>query len=176
MKQIDDWLWKDGGVHDILKDAQNKGLNNNNNLYVTFAQKQMFEREVLVILGGDILFSAYSLLAVFIISILHLRSIFLATLALLQILVSYMVCFFVYRVVLGIELFGGLNFISFYLLLGIGCDDIFIYTDALRQSSSLLIITKKSVEKRLEYSSLCCWLRHNNNNGWYYSCAYHFFE
>jgi len=144
LQKLDDWLWKERGFFQILNAVRS---DERDSIYMTFYQNQMINREVLEILEGDAMLSVYSIAAVFIIMVFHLQSFFLATLALIQILISFTVCFFLYRVVLGIELFGGLNFVSLYLLLGIGCDDIFIFTDALKQSPS-----KWTFERRLGWA------------------------
>lgn len=151
-EKLDDWLW-DQGFFNTLESFRSKSIQDPvNNMYMTFFQQQMFDHEVLVILGDDIMFAAYSLCIIWLLGIFYLQSIFLASMALLHITISFPVAFFIYRVVFGIELFGGLNFISLYLLLGIGCDDVFIYTDALKQSKMFARGPGWTFEKRLGWA------------------------
>ena len=75
-----------------------------------------------------------SVIMVLIILIVHTRSVFLGIMGLIQVLLSFPVCFFLYRIVFGIKLFGALQIISMFIILGIGADDVFILSDALHQS------------------------------------------
>ncbi|CAK9008135.1 Protein dispatched homolog 1 (Protein chameleon) [Durusdinium trenchii] len=161
-KLLTDYLW-DGGERDdigpgesffdIMSEAREKFLEDpENEMVVTFFQKGIFDRETLVILVGDLTFAAASFGMVALIIGLHTGSWYLSIMSLVQILLSFPLCFFIYRAIFGIELFGGLNIISIYLLLGIATDDIFIYTDAFKQSRALLHGPGWTLEKRLAWT------------------------
>lgn len=64
----------------------------------------------------------------------HTRSLFLTALGQVHVLLSFPTTWFIYRVVFGIEYMGFLNFISLFVILGIGADDIFVFVDAWKQS------------------------------------------
>eukprot|EP01130_Rhizamoeba_saxonica_P010978 TRINITY_DN4537_c0_g2_i1.p1 TRINITY_DN4537_c0_g2~~TRINITY_DN4537_c0_g2_i1.p1 ORF type:complete len:697 (-),score=106.86 TRINITY_DN4537_c0_g2_i1:28-2076(-) len=54
----------------------------------------------------------------------------------LQILLGFPLTYFIYRVVLQYYWMGILNFLSLFIILGIGADDIFIFSDTWKQSHS----------------------------------------
>lgn len=80
-------------------------------------------------------------------------SFFVTFLGVTQVLMSFPVCFFIYRFVFDIKLFGALQVcgcnclcaccvtvglckvLSLFIILGIGADDIFVLLDAFRQAS-----------------------------------------
>jgi len=59
-----------------------------------------------------------------------MHSLVYAALGLLGVVLSLPVALFIYRVVLGIQVFGTLNFLGLFVLLGIGADDLFLFRDA----------------------------------------------
>ena len=65
---------------------------------------------------------------------LHTRSLAIASVGMLQILLSFPVTYFFYRVVLQISHFGTLQVLAVYVFLGIGADDIFVLYDAFQQA------------------------------------------
>ena len=74
-------------------------------------------------------------LAVFIVLIymtFHLQSLFLALAAMLEILMSFPLAYLLYRVIFGIEYFDFLNTLIIFVLLGVGADDVFVFTDAVK--------------------------------------------
>ena len=64
----------------------------------------------------------------------HTKSLFLTLLGQAGIWISFPVTWFIYRVFFGIKYFGMLNFMSMFVIMGIGADDIFVFVDAWRQS------------------------------------------
>lgn len=96
----------------------------------------------------------FALAAITIVLTLYMRSPFLGLFAIIQVLLSFPITFYIYRVAIGFELFGALQCLSifgrcasylfilvglimyfpllFVVILGVGADDCFIYTDALR--------------------------------------------
>jgi hypothetical protein len=66
-------------------------------------------------------------------------SFYLACMGLVTIILSFPVTVFVYRVVLGIKFLGVMNFVSVWIVLGIGADDIFVFTDTWKQSKTLQV-------------------------------------
>ena len=64
----------------------------------------------------------------------HTRSFAIASVGMFQILLSFPVTYFFYRVVLNIHHFGTLQVLAVYVILGIGADDIFVLYDAFMQA------------------------------------------
>ena len=58
----------------------------------------------------------------------------LGTLGALQIVASFPLALAIYRFVLGVRLFGVMHIIGIYVILGIGCDDLFVLLDAWNQA------------------------------------------
>ena len=81
-------------------------------------------------IGGSIVF------AVMYVSI-HTRSPVLGFTGILMVILSVSTAFFFYRMVFQIEHFGTLQFLTVYIILGIGADDIFIFFDAWKQAGLL---------------------------------------
>lgn len=90
------------------------------------------------LINYDLSWVYMSLLFVFIWVRVHTQSSFVTALGMTQIVMSMTVGAFLYRTVLGISYFHILHILLIFLVLGIGADDIFVYTDAWRQSSDEL--------------------------------------
>lgn len=99
----------------------------------TWVNDLVFEK----ILLDDTLFSIGSLLFVFLYVWFHLGSLPIAAAGIFGVVMSLPVAMFVYRGVLGIVRFGTLNMLGFFVVLGIGADDIFISRDAYVQAKHL---------------------------------------
>ena len=95
----------------------------------------MFEWRGLRQLSSDLRLAGLSLLLAYLFIAAHTRSLFLGTLGALQIGLSFPLSLGVYTYVLRIPLFGVLHVLGLYVILGIGCDDIFVLSDAFAQSS-----------------------------------------
>ena len=134
------------GYQDKFKEA---GLGH---LQVFYTLGATFWDAVLEILGGDLSCVGGSATFIFVVITVHTRSLFLGVTGVIQVLLSFPVCFFVYRVVFQIKLFGALQVISLFIILGIGADDVFILTDALAQSRVVSHV-KHSKLLRLAFAS-----------------------
>ena len=86
-------------------------------------------------LWSDLKLAGLSLLLVYCFISTHTRSLFLGTLGALQIGLSFPLSLLLYTHVLRIPLFGVLHVIGIYVILGIGCDDLFVLFDAYSQSA-----------------------------------------
>ena len=91
----------------------------------------------------------------------HTRSLFLTLLGFGHIMISFPVAFFFYTCIFQIKYFGFLNAIGFFVILGIGADDIFVFVDAWKQS--LHDGGEKSIEARMRRTS-CHSLAHIPEN------------
>ena len=70
------------------------------------------------------------------ITLLYLRSITIALIIVFAAGLSTGVSYFIYRVIYGIPIFPFMNLMSIFLLIGIGCDDIFVFFDTWEQEKS----------------------------------------
>jgi len=87
-----------------------------------------------ILLFGSFTFFFLAVFAVFAYMTFHLQSIFLASSAMFQILMAFPLAYIVYRIVFGIQYFDFLNTLIIFVLLGVGADDVFVFTDAWLQS------------------------------------------
>jgi uncharacterized membrane protein YdfJ with MMPL/SSD domain len=63
------------------------------------------------------------------ITVLYLRSISIALIIVISTALSIGVSYFIYRVIYRIPIFPFMNLMSAFILIGIGCDDIFVFFD-----------------------------------------------
>ncbi|KAJ5066144.1 sterol-sensing domain [Anaeramoeba ignava] len=103
----------------------------------------------LILRDGSLIFA--SIIMVFIYTWFHTKSLFLAAMGIFHIIMAFPLSYFVYRVIIGEKYFSMLNFLSLFIVLGIGCDDIFIMLDAWKQSLNQRGIGKDK-QSRLEWS------------------------
>ena len=85
-------------------------------------------------LDEDFLAPIGSILFVFCWIQVHTRSIFVGSLGMLQILLSLPFAYTIYRFIFGIRAFSQMHILAIFLVLGVGADDIFVLTDAWKQS------------------------------------------
>jgi predicted RND superfamily exporter protein len=63
------------------------------------------------------------------ITVLYLRSVSIALMIVIGAALSIGVSYFIYRVIYRIPIFPFMNLMSAFILIGIGCDDIFVFFD-----------------------------------------------
>ena len=85
-------------------------------------------------------------------TIYHTESIFLGILGQLHVIMSFPTTWFIYRVILQYKYMGILNFISMFVIIGIGADDIFVFVDAWKQAKLEGPIVNKNLESRLNWA------------------------
>lgn len=86
----------------------------------------------------DLTWSLAAIAFVFLFMMLHMRSGFLAAVAMTQILLAFPVTFLAYSVVCRVTFFSTLQVLSVFLVLGIGADDAFILADSWHQAGVAL--------------------------------------
>lgn len=94
------------------------------------------DHEVSKLIERDSLFCIGSVLLVLFWMIFHVRSVVLAMLGMLNILASIPVGHFVTHIIMGNKYLGLLMTLPIFIIIGIGCDDIFVFYDAWRASAS----------------------------------------
>ena len=87
------------------------------------------------IIAFDLAWAFASILAVFGYMAFHTGSVFIASLGMFEILISFPISIFIYRVVFGISYLGTIQVLSIFVVLGIGADDVFVFYDAFKQSA-----------------------------------------
>ena len=100
-------------------------------LSLLFAQSWLYNEEYTGIIISDLMFTVGSIGCVYAVLWAYTSSALLSLLGLLQILLAFPVTLFIYAVVLRIKLFGVLQAMAIFVILGIGADDVLILTGAL---------------------------------------------
>mmetsp|Transcript_30522 Transcript_30522/g.71389 ORF Transcript_30522/g.71389 Transcript_30522/m.71389 type:complete len:720 (+) Transcript_30522:111-2270(+) len=117
------WLWEE--FDSFLKDAGFEGVD----VYFNDNEAEMSGAE-----EGYLALQSFSLFPVSIVLVLTYvivmqSSFFIGCTGLMQVLLSFIPTLILYRYVFGQEYLGVLNLIAFYIILGIGIDDIFVFSD-----------------------------------------------
>ena len=102
-------------------------------LSLLYYNQMLFSDETGRTILGDLLLAVGSLLFILAVMTLHMGSVFLAGFGLLQVLLSFPVALAIYSIVFQVKLFSLLQVAGVFIILGIGADDVFILTDAVRQ-------------------------------------------
>ena len=102
------------------------------------------------VVNGDMIMTLCAIVFVFIWICVHTGSFFLSSMSMLQIVFSMPMAFLIYRFVFGINYFTQLHGTAIFLALGIGADDIFVFTDAWKQSKFVENIDNKL--QRLQFT------------------------
>jgi hypothetical protein len=82
-----------------------------------------------VTLTTDMMLAMGSAVAVTLAILVHTRSPFLTSVGLLQIVLSFPLAYFVYKIVAGLVFFPFLNFIGVFVVFALGADDVFVAVD-----------------------------------------------
>eukprot|EP00210_Caulerpa_lentillifera_P002615 g2502.t1 len=122
------------------------------NLEVILYNEELLEREIDRIVMFDFMWATLSIISVWFYMLFHLGSVFLSIVGIFEIFISFPVALFLYSPVFQIEFFSEINILVVFILLGIGADDIFVFTDAYKQSGSVPGCDK-SLQSRLMYSA-----------------------
>jgi hypothetical protein len=91
--------------------------------------------ETLRLLEMDQIIVIFSLGFVYIWLFVHLQSFFLASVAVSQIFLSIPASIFPYAFVLQVKYFGLMQYLTVFIILGVGADDVFVLADAWHQAS-----------------------------------------
>jgi hypothetical protein len=85
--------------------------------------------------------------------LIHLGSFLLAGFAIYGILISFPAAYYFFYVVMGFRKMMILNFVSLFLIMGIGADDVFVMYDAYNQAAAALGV-RSSPGQRLRWAYL----------------------
>lgn len=89
----------------------------------------LFDWEVDEAVYSDAMWSGLSFFAVLIFVFLHTRSLIIAIFGMIGVTLSIPITLWIYRDIIGIENISMLNFLSLFVIMGIGADDIFVFVD-----------------------------------------------
>jgi hypothetical protein len=83
---------------------------------------------------NDLVWIALSILLVLLYMMFHLKSVFLGVSAMINIVMSFPLTIVLYKLVFQIKYYGFLQNLAVFVVLGIAADDVFVFTDAWKQS------------------------------------------
>jgi predicted RND superfamily exporter protein len=127
----------------LVIDTMNRWNDENDGLHLIYHAGPMFTDLTTRTIMDDLMLTIGSLSFIFVIMMLHTGSIFLAFCGLFQVLLSFPVALCLYSIVFQIKLFGVLQVAGIFIILGIGADDVFILTDALKQVKSSKFMSRE---------------------------------
>mmetsp|Transcript_73571 Transcript_73571/g.185940 ORF Transcript_73571/g.185940 Transcript_73571/m.185940 type:complete len:1090 (+) Transcript_73571:76-3345(+) len=105
---------------------------------VLFLSMSLGDLEKERVVSSDMSWLLLSMILVWMCLVWRTTSLFVGSVSLLQILFSIPVAFSVYRFVLNISYFQQLHGILIFIMLGVGSDDVFVFSDAWQQSEELV--------------------------------------
>eukprot|EP01084_Bolivina_argentea_P181575 313584_1 len=115
-----------------------------NDIGIAFSDSsgEIIDDEILEYFHSDLHFAIISLILTFILAYCYIRSLFLTLFGLISILSSFIPCFTIINILYG-DSFNFIGLISVWIILGIGCDDIFVFISSYRRSSIYLSDIKR---------------------------------
>ena len=81
----------------------------------------------------------------------YLKSFFLASCSMANILVSFPITLVIYRLVFRIDQFSSLHVMAIFVVIGVAADDVFVFTDTWKQSGKIPLI-RSSLAERLDFT------------------------
>jgi hypothetical protein len=142
---------------DNLKDELDTGatvmaLEYEHNVETLFFFPIIAFQEILDVLMHDGFLAMGSVSFVYCYMWFHSGSAFIAAAGMLHIMMSFPLAFCLYRFVFGITPVYVLSFLSIYIILAIGADDVFVFIDAWRQSARAGPAVNKNILTRMSYA------------------------
>ena len=102
---------------------------------VRWYSRYLRSKDSQLVINYDLAWAFASILAVWAYMSFHTGSVFVASLGMFEILMSFPVSIFIYRVFFGIAYLGNIQILSIFVVLGVGADDVFVFFDAFKQSA-----------------------------------------
>jgi len=109
------------------------------------------QRDSARVISSDLAWVIASVGAVWLYMCFHTGSLFIATAGMFEILISFPIALFIYKMVYRIQYLGNIQVLSIFVILGVGADDVFVFYDAYRQSALTEGVGKTLLE-RLQYT------------------------
>ena len=104
-------------------------------LEILVANRLVQQKEIELLAERDIALAVVSGAVVLGYVAVHLRSLLLAAYGMVQTLLAFPVAFFFYRVVGQVAAYSTIHNLAVFIILGVAADDLFVFTDAWRQSA-----------------------------------------
>ena len=122
-------------------------------IHLVFGGQVITQSEIMMTLFDDLKYAIVSFLVVYLFTLRHIKSVFLSTFGLLQIVSTFPISLLFFKFVGvgigsspdGVIKLGVLHALSIYIMLGIGVDDIYVLIDAFRQQNP-----NDTLDKRME--------------------------
>ena len=119
---------------------------------VIFGGEELTEFEILLELVNDISYVGVGIAIVTVYMCVHMDySVFLTLAGLAEIFISFPASYFFYRVVMKVPFISVLQFLSIFVILGIGVDDVFVFYDTFISATNA-VGRDTSLEVRLSYA------------------------
>ena len=129
------------------------GLLNENGTDVRFYAGYLRSKDSQRVIGFDLSWAGASVFAVWVYMSIHTGSPFVATLGMFEILASFPVSIFLYRVLFRVSYLGNIQVLSVFVVLGVGADDVFVFFDAFKQSAYEPPAVSETTLARVEYAA-----------------------
>ncbi len=139
---------KDELLDDMKKVAKRSSSDETNTFY--YMTEIIFD-VFLEILIADTISAIFSILMVYFYLWYMLGSLFLASVGMLEIILSIPCAWFIFRGIFQIQYFAGLNMLTIFIVAAIGADDIFVFMDAYKQSANQGSKVNRNLQTRLSW-------------------------
>jgi len=133
---------------EFSKRVRKELINIEANFTIKFYSKRWYEGVIDELIMEDIKWLGASFTTVFLYVAFHLQSLFLASMAMLGIALSYPITVFINRFIFQITIFNFINFIAIFVILGIAADDVFVFTDCWKQTATFVELKKEGDTKQ----------------------------
>ena len=116
-------------IEELVTICKAEDLKEGDMRFLYYDSGTLFDWEVDTAVLNDSTFATFSFLTVLVFVWLHTRSIIVSVMGMLGVLASLPITMFIYTSVLNIEHMSILNFLSLFVIMGIGADDVFVFFD-----------------------------------------------
>ena len=101
--------------------------------------------------NADMVYIAVILTFIWIYVTVHVRSCFLSSCSMLNVMFSFPVTLVLYRLIFRIEQFSALHILALFIVIGVAADDVFVFTDVWNAAGRLKKL-KGDKEKQMAYT------------------------
>jgi len=140
------------GIQTVKKMIEEHNADDSNLVRIASFAPGVIDDEIIQGILGSARVVVISIVCVSAYMIYHTKSIFLGMLGQAHVMASFPVTWFLYRVVFQLKYMGMLNFISMFVIIGIGADDIFVFCDAWAQARLEGPVVNRTLETRLAWA------------------------
>lgn len=116
---------------------------------VAFHMNDKFDRFSASLLN-DSLFATIAFILIFMMMSRHAGSMFIAGMAFFQMIMAFLVSYFVYQIVFWMPFFPFLNLTGIFIVIGIGADDVFVFIEAWHRTGRELPVGSTREQRMIE--------------------------